>query len=317
MKKIIDICIATRKRNESLSQLLEKINVLNISRYIVDLSVIVVDNDIHGGAFRTITSLQTKLSYALFYKHEKKIGITFARNAALESVRENAEFVVFIDDDELPAENWLDELLFIQEKFNADIVNGPVISHYLTPPPKWVINGGFFNRRSHNTGDILPTANTGNVLVKKTCINDVNSKLGYCFDNRLAVRGGSDNLFFRICTSLGYKIVWADSAAVYETVSTGRINAVWILKRAFRLAQTDYYVSIYFKPSFVKKVSYILLGGARVVIGIMLSLITAIPSLFLGIHLVIKNLRVVARGFGFISGVFNIWYEEYQKVEES
>ena len=61
-----------------------------------------------------------------------------ARNAALDN-RRNADYVCFIDDDEVPDPRWLDELIRVQAEYDADVVTGPVLSSVSAQNvPAWI-----------------------------------------------------------------------------------------------------------------------------------------------------------------------------------
>ena len=53
---------------------------------------------------------------ALLYYHEPRRGISYARNTCLDHVPHATDFITIIDDDEIPAQDWLEQLLLAQAK---------------------------------------------------------------------------------------------------------------------------------------------------------------------------------------------------------
>lgn len=152
------------------------------------LDVIVVDNDPNGSACAFCEQIKSEFKWILQCDIEPRRGIPFARNKALACLEKDVDFVAFIDDDEVPAPLWLDELLSVQASYKADTVSGPVLPHFAQAVPAWVTKGRFFERPRHATGHLVKGSATNNVLVRA----DVLRKLVPAFDERLALCGGSD-----------------------------------------------------------------------------------------------------------------------------
>ena len=226
------MCIITYKRPEGLKRLLEGLNKLAFNKCKApELEVIVVDNDAAGSACKFCEETRLGSNWSLKYFIEPRRGIPYARNKAVACAREgHADFVAFIDDDEVPDLSWLDALLYVQRLYQADVVAGPVLPHFTVPVAPWVTQGKFFHRRRMPTGTPVEWAGTGNVLVR----SEVFEKMGEIFDERLALSGGEDERFFRRVHYAGYKLMWADEALVYEWVPKSRTSVRWLLRRAYR-----------------------------------------------------------------------------------
>jgi hypothetical protein len=67
------------------------------------------------------------------------------------------DFFAFIDDDEIPDPNWLEQLLLTQARTGADVVRGCVEPILPDGSPTWIKDGHFFGwPRSHpDTGKSL------------------------------------------------------------------------------------------------------------------------------------------------------------------
>ncbi len=87
------------------------------------------------GALHTVSTLDGWLAemrlkiypYPVLYLLETRIGISSARNRALEFAEQaGADFLVFVDDDETVATDWLKQLLAEQQRMNLDILGSPV-----------------------------------------------------------------------------------------------------------------------------------------------------------------------------------------------
>jgi GT2 family glycosyltransferase len=198
----------------------------------------VVDNDPAASAGPVCRTAASRLDCPLVYRVEERRGIPQARNAAVAEALGRADFVAFIDDDEVPSPQWLDELLRVQAASGADAVAGPCEPLFEDRVPRWIERGRFFERPHHPTGARLASAFTHNVLVRASAL----AQLGAFFDERMALLGGSDVELFRRFAARGHAIVWAEGAPVFEWVPRSRANARWLLERAFRVGTSSAFI---------------------------------------------------------------------------
>lgn len=305
---LIAICVATYKRPEGLKRLLAGLNQLTFS-YIEhpQIEVIVVDNDANRSAEAVCQNVKSDLKWPLKYVTESQRGISYARNKAIVSASPDVDFVAFIDDDEVPEPNWLEELLSVQQTYEADVVGGPVLPRFLTDDvPQWVIKGKFFEPQRYPTGYLLKFAASGNVLISSQVLKGMNK----IFDERFALTGGEDTHFFMRVYRAGYKLVWADEAIAYEYIPQSRINVKWILQRGYRCYSTYGLCEKEFDPLLQVLSRRITTGTGRIVLGI----ISLFPSLFISRHLLIAALLQIYRGAGMLSGLAGKHYQEYKSI---
>jgi len=230
-KSRVAICVTTFKRGELLRQLLLGIARLTFDRMPApDILVVVVDNDEFRSAAEICDSVF--LPWPAKYVVEPRRGIAQARNRAIcES--ENPDFVVFIDDDEVPTSRWLDELLWTRACFDCDVVCGSVLPRYIGEAPEWVKTGRFFSKHVYMTGQLLEMCGSGNVLISRKVTTAMGS-----FDERFALTGGEDTHFFLRARRAGFEIVCSGGAIVYEAVPPSRANLRWLLRRAYQVGNS-------------------------------------------------------------------------------
>jgi len=269
------------------------------------VEVIVVDNDPSGAARELCKEIGATYRWPLQYYNEPRRGIAYARNKAVACVTAGTDFVGFIDDDEVPEVSWLDELLDVQQSYGADVVSGPVLPHFIGSVPDWILKGKFFEPRRYPTGHPLTLSYTGNVLVR----SEVFDKMRRLFDERYAMTGGEDFLFFMRVYHAGYKIVWADEALVYEWVPESRANARWILQRAYSGANQFIRVELNFRTLRMVAIVRSMTASIRIVQGLLLVAL----SLALGRHALIKGLQYMSRGAGMLIGLTGMRYEQYRR----
>jgi glycosyltransferase involved in cell wall biosynthesis len=308
MKMLIAVCIASYKRPEGLQRLLDGINQLTVSRSAINLEVIVVDNDANGSAYVVCEKATPTFKWSLKYYIEPRRGITYVRNKAIASVSEDAEFVAFIDDDEVPDPLWLEELLSVQETYHADVVSGPVLPLFAEQVPTWVVKGKFFEWGRYPTGYPIKVAFTNNVIVRFKILKSFER----VFDDRFALTGGEDSHFFMRLHHLGYKMVWADQAIVYEWIHSARANMKWILLRGYRTWGTHSLCEREFEPSIKVQAIRAAKGSALIFLGILL----LFPSFTLKKHIFVKALLQIYRGCGTFSGLLGKHYQEYKNIEQ-
>lgn len=220
----IVITVATYRRPELLADLLLSLESMSTRR---NFRVVVVDNDVNESAADTARASQLALTYVV----EPAPGIAEARNRGLDEVTPDDSAVIFVDDDERVAVDWLDRLADGAAELGTDVVTGPVVSVFDSSCPRWIIDGGFIQRPRHRTGTLLSTAATNNTLMSVKAWEQVGRPR---FDSAFSETGGSDTEFFTGLTRKGLTIAWIDDALVEEDVPENRATFRWIWRRAVR-----------------------------------------------------------------------------------
>jgi len=305
----VAICVITYKRPQGLARLLDGLDGLSFDDQRPDIEVVVVDNDPEGSTREFCEQRRSSCRWELRYYVEPRRGIPFARNTAINQASSNADFIAFIDDDEQPEPDWLNELLKVQRQHGADVVAGPVVSRFDGDVAPWIEKGRFFDRRRYPTGQVLDRAYTGNVLFR----TEIRSTLPTLFDERMALTGGSDTHFFLRVARAGYKIVWADDAVVTDWLPATRVHARWILQRAFRMGTSKVLIDMDLRPWLVAWPHLGAIAVYRIVTGALLTL----PGLLIGKHFLIRQVRYVCYGAGLLAGLVGVRYKEYSATHGS
>ena len=226
--KQIAILVCTRKKNPNLIKCLNSIKYFGFKHKI---KLVLVENNFKKTLNdKDFKKLNFSHNVKIFYYLEKKIGIPFARNKALDILRKiNCSFVCFFDDDCEVSNNWLESMINIQKLSRADIVTGPQVSKS---------NNLFLKvlERENKNLKRLKWAATNNIYAKKIAIIGSNIK----FSDKLKKFGGSDQLFFLKISKKGKKIVWNNDAIVSEFRDKKRENFKWFLRRNIRYGTSSF-----------------------------------------------------------------------------
>ena len=112
-------------------------------------------------------------------------------------------------------------------EFKVDGVLGPNRCFDETPP-KWVIEGNFYQRATYATGLVIDwrKGRTGNVLLKGDLF------AGDARPFRPEFRQGEDQDFFHRMIEKGHRFIWCNEAVAYEVVPPIRWNRRFMLRRA-------------------------------------------------------------------------------------
>ena len=222
----ITVCVCTFRRPTLLRRLLDKLSEQRTNG-LFSLSVVVCDNDGEQSAAPVVSAARESARIDISYCQEPRKNIALARNKALEHAR--GDFVAFIDDDEFPADNWLQKLMAAREQYQADGVLGPVRPQFESPPPRWIVRGRFCERPEHETGRVMKwdECRTGNLLFRREILDGIAQPFKAEFGT-----GGEDKDFFMRLTQRGRTFVWCNEAVAYETVPPSRCTRRYMLKRA-------------------------------------------------------------------------------------
>jgi succinoglycan biosynthesis protein ExoM len=218
--------------------------------------ILVVDNDPDGSAKPVVKAKAGNGRVLVRYVHEPRPGISHARNTGVAEAA--GRYLAFLDDDEEAEPHWLAHFLDTMERFGADAAVGPVLPRF---PDGAEIDS--YRRRVYTRDARVPTGtrllrwNIGNSLFDKArCFLDAEPFLP-C----LGRTGGEDTVFLRQLTRSGRTMVWCGEAVAWESVPANRLEADYLLRRAFRGAQTTTFVCTTVRPREWGRALRLMAGG--------------------------------------------------------
>ena len=233
-KKII-ICVPTYKRPNYLKK-----NLTSLIEQDFDYKheIVVVDNDINQSAKSVVNKLNDS-KIKLNYYTENKRGISAVRNKCIEACKEkNADYLIFIDDDEIAEKNWLKNLTKTAERYKAEVVSGPVLCKFEKEPSN-AIQKVFFYRRRLETGSIIENCASGNVLINMDIFKE---RPHLTFNKNFNIMGGGDTYFFMQVRALGIKMIWCDEAVAHEFISYQRSKLKNLLLEQFQRGHSLFHI---------------------------------------------------------------------------
>ena len=196
-----------------------------------DTDVLVLDN----GRTASASVRAATESAGAAYAHVATPGVASVRNAALDRATD-ADALVFIDDDERPADGWLAAHLEAADRYDADVVLGPV--PVLLPPgsPRWLGDGSLLRdveAGSFPDGPYAGPVNAGNTLLRIEVI----SRTGTRFETAYDTTGGEDTVFFDALRRQGAVVAWASGAVAHEIQDPDRLTVRGYSRRLFEAGQ--------------------------------------------------------------------------------
>lgn len=300
----ITICIPTYRRCSLLKNLINSIfgNQI-VGLQLQKINIIVVDNDNKSSARSTIEDsriIKPNIFNLYYYSYPFK-GLANVRNELLKrGLETEADYLVFVDDDEFVTQNWLYELIHCVESNNAEAARGPVLAFNTTEMPKSI--ACWFKRESFPDNSQVNTFTTGNLIIKASTL----VKHNVWFDKRLNHTGGEDTFWGVQLIKKGTKIYWAANAIAYEIIPPHRAGLKWLLMRKYRVACIYTYILRIEKQRFalLKKIIvsliYIIIGSIASI-----AVISSYKKKYWGL------LKMV-EGAGGIYGAFGFLYKEYK-----
>jgi len=301
----VAVCVATFRRPELLGGLLASLGRLELRRHPAELRVVVVDNDAAGSARAVVEAARGTFPFGLEYAVEPERNISLARNRAVaRALAWGAEWVAFVDDDEVVRPGWLDELLEVQAGFGADAVAGAVVPRFPAGAPAWAERSGVYARLHRRSGEPVTSLATHNALVSARLLR----REGGPFDPAFGISGGGDSLFFLRCAREGARMVGAAAAVAEESVPPERVRPGWVLRRAFRTGNGAVFCERALPPESRRVGQRVLKGVAR-----MAASAAVLPAAaVLGRAPAMRALWGVCYGAGCAAALLGYRYHEYR-----
>lgn len=237
------ICLCTCRRPQSLERLLTALRRADLHGGAAgQTALVVVDNAPDGTAAAICERHRAELPVPLFFVAEPQRGISFARNRAVaEALQRGADFIAFIDDDDVPDPDWLQHLLRVQQRTGAELVFGFWRQAAGLRVPSSLAGIKFFQPpkiTGENIFGLPQWAGTFNVLIARAAIDRVAGD-GEVFRPQFALTGGGDMDFFIRAARAGAPYATATESKVLRDWEPARLTRRGICARAFRLGGTQ------------------------------------------------------------------------------
>jgi len=244
----VSLCVCTYNRLGLLERLLGSLRGTKLCESgREDIELIVIDNCPNGEVRALCERMASSLPVSLHVVEEAERGISFARNRAVsEALARGADFIAFIDDDDLPEPDWLVRLIERQKESQADIVLGNWRSIVDETTPDWVKEARIVyedeNYLKQAYGVQLPSRMaTCNVLIGRGTLEKLAAE-GPVFSLVFLHAGAEDVDFFIRAAQAGATYALADRSIVNKECDESRLTYMQSLQRSYRRGKSSMYV---------------------------------------------------------------------------
>ena len=160
--------------------------------------------------------------------HVPRPGLAQARNAALTAAAAY-EFLIFVDDDEMPGPHWPSDLIAAATDALADVAMGAIVGRIEGEVPWWLTGPELFRPTiTSPAGRYAGEVYSSNTLVRMNMVTES----GLRFDEDFDYSGAEDTDFFRRCRTKGASIIWVPESMVTETIDADRLRLSAYLRRS-------------------------------------------------------------------------------------
>lgn len=224
----VAVLIPTRDRRGYFLQLLEALSVQELPEN-CELEVICLNT---GALGYNLDFLEMPLK--IYYKEENRDGYVWARNELIRLAAERHDILVYIDDDEYPASNWLLNLVTQLIECQRVAIVGPIFPDFHNYTG-WKTKCPFFSH--NNLGSKTDTSrylSSGNLALNLTLLRTkIQEEI---FDERFNILGGEDTFLSTKISSLFGKnqIAFSSDAIVYEHTEGNRLSVFFMARKYLR-----------------------------------------------------------------------------------
>lgn len=315
MLKTFALCVCTRERMRMLKECLRSISKLKIPEG-WQLKVIIIDNNHEPSVKHIVEDYNQAALFDILYCHQPDPGIPQARNSAIDFALElEADYIGFVDDDEVLTETWLMDMKRAFDNLQCDVIKGPVKVYDDSLESLQVEKRQSKERKE---GDSLKTTATNNVAFHKRLIAAEPDGYNLRFNPDMRFTGGEDTEFFFKATDLGATIKWSNQPIVFEQVLELRMTVKWQINRFYRTEANASWIYVQRKGTLKALMKYI----PKVIFRILLSLVYVILSLLIVVfhaekakRLFISSGKYIMSALGALSGLARLQPQPYAKIE--
>jgi len=206
--------------------------------------LLVVDNASSDATASILAAHRWPSGWNVRIVREEKLGLSNARNCAIREAR--AEYLIFVDDDETPAPDWLVAYEALVKKHAPDAFVGRIDVLFEGERPRWLSDDllgflGELNRAAAVPPLTLPNTSFhgGNFGFRRSVcrtIGDFDASLG---------RKGSDNTggeeidFYRRLLERRFSVWWTPDAVIFHRIEAVKLKRSYFLELHYRQGRME------------------------------------------------------------------------------
>ena len=269
----------------------------------VTVTFLVIENDTEECSqdiFKTLQPMfkDSKLAYAL----ETEPGIPFARNrAAREALEIGSDLLLFVDDDEEVARDWLKKIIQGYRDSEAKLIGAPLRAR--RPEEKLTLlerlmfinlKSRYRKKETRASRKASLKGTPGVTIVTNNWLADTSlfSKHNIWFDESMRHTGGTDSKFYAEVIDRNLPTAWVQDAYVYETIPPERLSFLYQYSRARDQSNTNFRR----KNNGIVRLNLVLVTSILIKLIAVIGLILTLP-ITAG-----RTLLTLARALGWIAG---------------
>jgi GT2 family glycosyltransferase len=238
------VALCTHNREARLARTLEALRALGLPKSSTEL--LIVDN---ASTDRTAQLLAgdrwRRPNWPARIVWEGKLGLSNARNRAIQEAA--GEYIVFIDDDESPAPQWLVSYERAILSHRPDAFGGRIdVTFEEGDRPAWLTDEllGFIGKLDHGAEERFLTDRStpifgGNFGFRR----EIFARIGN-FDAALGRRGtvntgGEDTEIYRRMIDMSCTVLWVPKALIYHRIEASKLRRSYFLDLHFRQGRAE------------------------------------------------------------------------------
>jgi len=241
MKAAVSIILCTRDRADMLPGCLDALAQQGAAP--PEAEVLVVNNASRDATMGVLRAEAERGRLPLRVVEEPSPGVSYARNTGIE--RAQADFLIFLDDDAVPAPGWLAAYLRLAAEGRRALVQGRIFVQFDGPRPAWLSNALLPTLSHLDEGDRLGPLKGNLVGANFGVARGLIERIG-----AFRVDLGPGRAGFGEDTEFGLRAAAAGSPAWYDPdalashrIPVGRLTRRAFLRRSYRagLSQALYH----------------------------------------------------------------------------
>jgi len=232
------------------------------------VNLIIVDNNSTDDTYTIVKSFN---SPKIEYVFEKKQGLSFARNEGYQST--NSEWVAYLDDDALAADNWIKRIFWLIENTDFDAFGGIYSPWYRDGKPSWYLDEYATNKTWMKYTEVTllekQRFSGGNCAFRRKLLDDVEGFPTYLGMKGCVTAYGEEALVQEQLRQKGYKLGFDPDLLIKHYVAPYKQTTSWFFKQSKALG-ASYWLSHNTEPSWtelflvMRSIPLIMIGNIKI-----------------------------------------------------